>query len=71
MKAHVMRENIIRDTPAAGAMLERLFDTGVEVIVLEPGGGMLAGYGPVEVELEPDPRLIDAARYVRRRAGES
>ena len=58
MKAHVMRENIIRDTPAAGAMLERLFDQGVEVIVLEAGGGMLAGYGPTEVELEPDPRML-------------
>lgn len=71
MKAHVMRENVIRDTPVAGQMLERLFDQGVEVVVLERGGGMLGGYGPVDVDVTPDPRAVTSAELVKREAAEA
>jgi hypothetical protein len=55
-----MSETLIRDNPMAGAMLERLFDNGVEVVVLERSAatGILAGYGPFDVELDRDPRIL-------------
>lgn len=69
MRAHVIRENIVEDRPMLGEVVARLFlERDVEVLVFERGGGMLAGYGPVDVEVKPDPRLLTPIR--RRRVSE-
>lgn len=64
MRAHVIRRNIVEDRAMLGEAVARLFlEQGVEVLVFESLGGMVAGYGPFEVELEPDPRLGDHERF--------
>lgn len=60
MRAHVITEAMLDDEPMLGAMIARLVkERDVELIVFERvGGGMLGGYGPIEVEVRPDPRML-------------
>jgi hypothetical protein len=51
MKAYVMKTSIIEDAPMAGEMLKRLVAAGTRLIVVQEGGGMVAGFGPLELEL--------------------
>lgn len=61
MRAHVITDSLLDDEPMLGATIARLVkERAVDLVVFEHGlkGGMLAGYGPIDVELRPDPRLL-------------
>lgn len=62
-EAHVLRPAVVEDETMVGALVHRLFDKGVRVLVLQEGSGEIAGFGPFIVErLELSPGYGPTAR---------